>query len=61
MPLPVPHPPPSSPPALARALVGRDVTWNRPIFRAPPIDAQLPALDPKRVAQDLQRIGLVRR
>ena len=58
--LPIQHlPPPSSPPAIVRVLAPRDVVWNRPIFKAPPI--LVPALDHKRIAQDLQRIGLLRR
>lgn len=58
MPLPIPNVPPPSPPAIVRALALRDVVWNRPIFKAPPI--RVPAPDHKRIAQDLQRIGLVR-
>lgn len=59
MPLPISNLPPPPPPAIVRALAPRDVVWNRPIFKAPPIF--LPAPDHKRIAQDLQRIGLVRR
>lgn len=61
--LPVPTLPPheSSPPAIVRALTRHDVLWNRPVFKAPPLDLQLPVVDTKRLAQELQRIGLLRR
>ncbi|MBL9189994.1 MAG: hypothetical protein JNK23_21120 [Opitutaceae bacterium] len=62
MPLPVPNlPPPPAPSALVQTLQRTDVLWNRPVFRAPSLDRlHLPALDTQRLAQDLQRIGLVR-
>jgi hypothetical protein len=63
--LPVPNLPQSgdaTPSAIVRVLTREDAVWDRPIFRAPPLDRLgLPALDPKRLAQELQRIGLVRR
>ncbi len=61
--LPVPDLPPHapSPPAIVRVLAQYDVLWNRPVFKAPPLDVQLPAIDTMRLAQDMQRIGLIRR
>jgi hypothetical protein len=52
----------ATPPAIVRVLTRQDVAWNRPIFRAPSLDLlPLPALDPTRLAQELQRIGPVSR
>ncbi len=62
--LPMPNLPQNTTPApaaIVRALTRQDVMWDRPIFKAPPLDLQLPAIDTKRLAQELQRIGLVRR
>ena len=49
------------PAAIVRAFTRQDAMWDRPIFKAPPLDLHLPAIDTKRLAQDLQRIGHSRR
>ncbi len=62
IPIPSLPQPATTPPAIVRAFTRQDAAWDRPVFKAPPLDLLgLPALDPKRLAQDLQRIGLVRR
>lgn len=33
----------SEPPAMVRTLAREDVTWNRKLFKAPPLDVQPPA------------------
>ncbi len=55
-------PPPNAPEVFAhvRTVIREDVMWNRPIFKAPPLDRFLQCVDAKRVAQDLRSIGLVR-
>lgn len=35
-----------------------DVLWNRPIFKAPPLEVHPQAFDATIFAQDLRRIGL---
>lgn len=38
--------------------VGReDVLWNRPVFRAPPLELSLKHVDVRKFAEDLKRIG----
>jgi hypothetical protein len=48
----------SEPPAMVRTATREDVLWNRPIFKAPPLEFHPQAFDPERFAQDLRRIGL---
>ena len=66
MPFPVPHQPPETaaePPAVAmvRTMSREDARWNRPVFRAPPLELHPEAFDATRFARDLRRIGLVER
>jgi hypothetical protein len=35
----------TEPPALVRVLTRADVLWNRPVFRAPPLNVRPPAID----------------
>lgn len=61
---PIPNIPPHhapEPSALVRTVTREDVQWSRPIFKAPPLDLQLPVFDAKSFAEDLRRIGLVYR
>ncbi|HVS51378.1 MAG TPA: hypothetical protein VHD62_03400 [Opitutaceae bacterium] len=51
-------PPAPEPPADVRSVTVADVTWNRPIFKAPPLK---PVFDATIFAEDLRRIGLVSR
>ncbi len=37
--------PATEPPALVRVVSREDVLWNRPIFRAPPLDVRPPVFD----------------
>ena len=43
---------------MVRTATREDVLWNRPIFKAPPLEFHPQAFDPERFAQDLRRIGL---
>ena len=65
MPFSVPNLPPKSaePPAvtMVRTVTREDARWNRPVFRAPPLELHPEAFDATRFAQDLRSIGLVER
>jgi hypothetical protein len=59
--LPVPNlPPPTTPepPALVRSAFREDVLWNRPIFKAPPLESFLQSFDATIFAAELRRVGL---
>ena len=59
--LPVPniHPKAAAePPAMVRAATRADVLWDRPIFKAPPLDTRPSTLNPAALAEELRRIGL---
>jgi hypothetical protein len=43
------------PPALVSVVSRSDVMWNRPVFKAPPLEATLPTFDPRSVAEELRR------
>lgn len=43
------------PPALVSVVSRADVMWNRPVFKAPPLDITPPTLDAKSVAEELRR------
>ncbi len=49
------------PPAEVRSATREDVQWNRPIFKAPPLEAHLKAFDATIFAEDLRRLGLGQR
>ena len=67
MPFPMPHysPAPAAEPPPAAALVSviarEDVSWDRPVFKAPPLELHPQAFDATRFARDLRGIGLVER
>lgn len=64
MQFPVPnfHPKPApEPPAMVRTVAREDVLWNRPIFKAPPLQLHPQAFDATIFAQDLRRVGLGQR
>lgn len=54
-----PHQP--APRAGAAAVAREDVQWNRPIFKAPPLDYFLRGIDVKLFAQELRTIGWAQR
>lgn len=45
--LPPPLPPQnaSDPPAVVRVLTREEIHWNRPLFKAPPLDVPVPSED----------------
>jgi len=58
--VPVPHfrpNPAPEPPAMVRVAGREDVQWNRPIFKAPPLELS-PHISPAKLAEDLRRIAL---
>ncbi len=62
--LPIPNYHPKSvpePPAMVRSATREDVLWNRPIFKAPPLEVHPQAFDATIFADDLRRIGMVQR
>ena len=61
MPFPVPQfrPPPLAEPTPVVQFVAREsVGWDRPIFKAPPLDVFPKMLDSSAVAEDIRRVGL---
>jgi hypothetical protein len=53
-----PNPARPEPPAMVRTATREDVQWNRPIFKAPPLELHPEAFNATLFVQDLQRIGL---
>jgi hypothetical protein len=53
--------PPPEPPAMVRTATREDVQWNRPVFKAPPLELHPQAFDATIFAADLRRIGLGQR
>jgi hypothetical protein len=61
-PVPDSHPKPASePPAMVRSATREDVMWNRPIFKAPPLELSPDVFNAELFAQELRRIGLGQR
>lgn len=61
-PIPSFNPPPAPEPQASVCAVAReDVQWNRPIFKAPPLDYFLRGIDAKLFARDLRTVGLAQR
>lgn len=44
------------PPAMVRVVSRSDVTWNRPVFKAPPLNVAPPKFDPKTVTEEVRRL-----
>jgi len=58
-PIPPYHPKPvPEPPAIFRAAARADVIWDRPIFKAPPLQLPPHAFNAVVLAQELPRAGL---
>ncbi len=58
MPLPIPfsRPPVApEPPALVRLVTREDVMWNRPVFKAPPLEVRPPLEDVATLNSGLRR------
>lgn len=55
---PIPPQPTSDPSALVRSIVREDVLWNRPVFKAPPLEPLLRGFNASACAEDLRRITL---
>lgn len=61
MPFPVPQfrpPPIAEPVPLVRVVAREDVQWNRPMFKAPPLEVSPQLFDSSTLAEDLRRVGL---
>jgi hypothetical protein len=64
MDFPIPNFHPKSEPepaAMVRTVAREDVLWNRPVFKAPPLELHPQAFDVAALAQDLRRVGLGQR
>lgn len=46
------------PPAIVQMVTREDVVWNRPVFKAPPLELQFEKFDATVFAEELVRIGL---
>jgi len=46
---------------MVRISTREDVLWNRPVFKAPPLQLHPQAFDAEMFAQDLRRVGLNQR
>ena len=57
-PIPSFNPPPlPEPQATVRVVAREDVQWNRPIFKAPPLELFLRGFDARALAQELRSIN----
>ena len=50
----------TEPPALVRVIAREDVQWNRPVFKAPPLQVRPPLADVAALAADLIRRNVPR-
>ncbi len=57
MPFPVPmnHQPPAEAPAIVRVIAREDVVWNRPVFKAPPLNVVPPLADISQLVQAIRK------
>jgi hypothetical protein len=44
-------------PAMVSHVGREDVLWNRPVFRAPPLEQSMKKIDVRAFAEELRRIG----
>ena len=47
----------AEPPPMVRYVGREDVLWNRPVFKAPPLEISRTKRDVQALAEDLRRIG----
>ncbi len=61
--IPIPHLPPDSTPSNSLVVQApvRDVMWDRPIFKAPPLEPLIRDIDALAIARDLRRVSLLNR
>lgn len=58
MPFPVPYhdsPPEQAPVAIVRVLNREDIQWNRPLFKAPPLEIIPPVADVEELARAVRK------
>jgi hypothetical protein len=60
-PPPTRPPTPAEPPALVSTVGRGDVLWDRPVFKAPPLQPKLAHMCSPAFAEELRRIGLTAR
>jgi hypothetical protein len=61
---PIPHHQPKPEPyrpAMVQTIAREDVLWNRPVFKAPPLELHPQAFDATIFAADLRRLGFAQR
>lgn len=49
------HQPSADTPAIVRVLAREDVLWNRPVFKAPPLDVIPPFADISQLVQAIRK------
>lgn len=52
---PIDHQPPADSPAIVRHMAREDVTWNRPVFKAPPLNVVPPFADISKLVLDIRK------
>ena len=48
----------AEPPAMVRSMTREDVLWNRPIFKAPPLELSHRPFDAAILTEEFRRVGL---
>jgi hypothetical protein len=64
MPLPLPYPAPQpapETPAIVRVYSRADVLWNRPVFKAPPLNVEIPVSDISELAFGIRKPDAIAR
>jgi hypothetical protein len=46
----------TEPPALVRVLTREEIHWNRPLFKAPPLEVEPPIADVMSLIADIRRV-----
>ena len=54
---PIPSQPDPTPSAVVRSIVREDVLWNRPVFKAPPLEPLLRGFDVAAIAEEFRRFS----
>lgn len=53
--VPMDHQPPANTSAIVRHLAREDVMWNRPVFKAPPLNVVPPFADISKLVLDIRK------
>lgn len=55
LPVPMDHQAPAETPAIVRVLAREDLTWNRPVFKAPPLNVVPPIADISKLVLSIRK------